>query len=255
VGGRKLQAMNRPILSAGSPRRQTAALVTTLALVMAQGAPARYTTQTLGCAAFQEQVRIRIRSQTGSVVREESAGRDGVLVIHAVRADSGFSVEAWYDSLSVWREGPEGRIAPETDGLVGGRWRGWLSDDGRYRASAAPFIPDDISEIAELNGLMDDFLPRLPGRPLGDGERYAWTRHTASDTTALPRDTVAVPVRREIEERGVLTWDRSGGPMRWERTLRLTVNVRPGGVIRRGMRSVITEEIRVTRVERPPACQ
>jgi hypothetical protein len=246
--------MNRPILSAGSPRRRTAALAT-LALILTQSAPARYTIQSLGCAAFLEQVRTQIRSQTGSVVREERAGRDGILVIHAVRADSGLALEAWYDSLTVWREGPEGRLAPETDGLVGGRWRGWLSDDGRYRGDATPFIPDDISEITELNGLMDDFLPRLPGRPLGAGERYAWTRHSASDTTALPRDTVAVPVRREIDEKGVLTWDRTFGPARWERTLTLTVRVNPGGVVRRGMRSAITEEIQVTRLERAPACQ
>jgi hypothetical protein len=247
--------MNRPIPSAGSPRRQRAALATTLALLLIQSAPARYTIQSLGCAAFLEQVRTQIRSHTGSVVREERAGRDGILVIHAVRADSGLSVEAWYDSLTVWREGPEGRIAPETDGLVGGRWRGWLSDDGRYRGDATPFIPDDISEIAELSGVMEDFLPRLPGRTLGAGERYAWTRHSASDTTAQPRDTVAVPVRREIDEKGELTWDRTFGPARWERTLVLTVRVNPGGAIRRGMRSAITEEIQVTRLERPPACQ
>ncbi len=223
--------------------------------MMTQSAPARYTLQSLGCVAFLEQARTQIRSQTGSVVREERAGRDGVLVIHAVQAESGFSVEAWYDSLTVWREGPEGRIAPETDGLVGGRWRGWLSDDGRYRGDATPFIPDEIAEIAELSGVMDDFLPRLPGRPLGGGERYAWTRHSASDTTALPRDTVAVPVRRDIAEKGVLTWDRTVGPARWERTLVLTVRVNPGGAVRRGLRSAITEEIQVTRLERAPACQ
>lgn len=241
--------------SAGSARRPTAALATMAALIMTQAGPARYTTQSLGCAAFLEQVRIRIRSQTGAVVREESGGRDGILALHAVRSDSGLSLEAWYDSLAVWREGPEGRIAPETDGLVGGRWRGWLSEDGRYRGSATPFIPDEIAEIAELNGLMDDFLPPLPGHPLRDGERYSWTRHSASDTTALPRDTVAVPVRREIEETGALTWDRTLGPMRWERTLVLTVNVKPGGAIRRGMKSVISEQIEVTRLERPPSCQ
>ena len=247
--------MNRPILSAGTPRRQTAALAAALALVVAQGGPARYTTQSLGCAAFLEQVRIRIRSQTGSVVREETAGRDGVLVIRAVQADSGLSIEAWYDSLYVWREGPEGRVAPETDGLVGGRWRGRLTDDGRYRGGETPFIPDAIAEIVDLNGLLDDFLPRLPARPLGQGERYSWTRRTASDTTALPRDTIAVPVRREIEEKGVLTWDRVRGPTRWERTLVLTVNVKPGGAIRRGMQSAIVEEIEVARLGRAPACQ
>jgi hypothetical protein len=255
VGVRKLQTMNRPILPAGSPRRQTAALVTSLALIITQSAPARYSIQSLGCAAFLEQVRTQIRSQTGSVVREERAGRDGILVIHAVRADSGLLVEAWYDSLTVWREGPEGRITPETDGLLGGRWRGRLREDGRYWGGETPFIPDDIGEIAELRGLMDDFLPRLPGRPLGAGERYAWTRHSASDTTALPRDTVAVPVRREIDEKGALIWDRTVGPARWERTLLLTVRVNPGGAIRRGMRSAITEEIQVTRLERAPACQ
>jgi hypothetical protein len=227
-----------------------AAWLAILPVVGAQVGPARYTPAQLACATFLEEVRTEIRSTIGTVVREERAGRDGVLVLRASGTDSLLDLTAWYDSLTVWREGPEGRITPDAEGLLGGRWRGTLDPTGRYASRMVPFIPDEVAEIAELRTVLDDFLPLLPGGALADGARHRWTRTSAADSTTVVQDTIAVPVRRESEEEGSLVWDQRQGPVRWERTLRLRGRIAPGGPFRRGVLTVVTQRVRVTRVER-----
>ncbi len=90
-----------------------------LPLASLQPAPARYTAAQFACATFLEEIRTEIRSTIGTVVREERAGRDGVLVLRATGSDSLLELTAWYDSLTVWREGPEGRFTPDARGCSG----------------------------------------------------------------------------------------------------------------------------------------
>ncbi len=224
--------------------------IVVLPLAGVQPAPARYTAAQLACATFLEEVRTEIRSTIGTVVREERAGRDGVLVLRAAGTDSLLDLTAWYDSLTVWREGPEGRITPDAEGLLGGRWRGTLDPTGRYASRMVPFIPDEVAEIADLRTVLDDFLPLLPGGALADDARYRWRRNSVADSTTVVQDTIAVPVRRESEEEGSLVWDQRQGPVRWERTLRLTARIAPGGPFRRGVLTVVTQRVRVERQAR-----
>lgn len=229
--------------------KSLAALLAVLPLASLQPAPARYSAAQFACATFLEEVRTEIRSTIGTVVREERAGRDGVLVLRAAGTDSLLDLTAWYDSLTVWREGPEGRVTPDAEGLLGGRWRGTLDPTGRYASRVVPFIPDEVAEIVELRTVLDDFLPLLPDGALADGARYRWTRNSAADSTTVVQDTIAVPVRRESEEEGSLVWDQRQGPVRWERTLRLTARIPPGGPFRRGVVTVVTQRVRVVRQE------
>ena len=215
----------------------------------AQPGVARYTATQLDCATYVEEVRTEIRSAVGSVVREERAGRDGVLMLRATETDSGLEVTAWYDSLIVWREGPEGRTSPDTEGLLGGRWRGTLAPDGRYTSRTSPFIPDEVAEIAELRGILDDFLPHLPDTVLVAGSQYQWARHATSDSTTVVQDSIAVPVRRETEESGSLEWNPGSGPARWNRTLRVTARIPPGKPFARGVVTVVVQRVRVERVK------
>jgi hypothetical protein len=229
----------------------------------------------LQCAAFLERVRSDIRNQTAGIVRLESAGRDGILVVRST-ADTGEMVlEAWYDSLSVWRDGPEGRLTPDTDGLLGGRWRGRLAGDGRFRVSAMPFVPDEVAEIVELAGVLDDFLPRLPTTPLRPGQavdagtarsirrladgpqgarRYAWTTRPLTDTTSIQQDTLSIPLERRVVEVGSMEWDPVRGPLRWERQLTLTARVDPKGPIRKAIHSVVNQRVRVERLPGAVQC-
>ncbi len=61
---------------------------------------------------------------------------------------AGFGGEAGglVDTLAVWREGAGGRLTPETDGVIGGRFRGLLTRQGGFAATDAPFVPDDLAQ-------------------------------------------------------------------------------------------------------------
>src|SRR5439155_20055617 len=102
------------------------------------------------CARFEENSRGRIVVETAGQRRQETVGRFGRWSVRARDSASSIALEAWYDSLSVWREGPAGKSIPNTDGLLGGRYRGVLTSAGRYAVLARPFIPDEVAEVAEL---------------------------------------------------------------------------------------------------------
>ena len=254
------------MLAAAVPGRQTPGLLGLLLAVIPQSPP-RYAPEMLACAAFREEVRSDIRNESGTIVREERAGRDGLLLVQAVRDDSGLALTAWYDSLLVYREGPEGRSVPDAEGLLGGRWRGTLTPLGRYRGNESPFIPDEVAEIADLRGMMGDFLPALvleasregSIRRIGDGthggapvERYAWSMKWRADTSGTMNDTLVVPMRRDFTEEGTLSWDRRRGPVAWDRTITVAGRIDPKGPIRRGIRSSVIQRVRVERIENRP---
>lgn len=244
-------------------------------LLLQAGAPDRYEARGLACVAFSEQVRTEISTQTGGARREERTGRDGILVLRSAPAGGGLGFEAWYDSLTVWRENRDGRLAPATDGLLGGRWRGSLAPDGQVTVVAAPFVPDDVAEVSDLRGLLADFFPRLAPRALrvggswtdsagyeirrggdaGPARRHGWTRTRESDSSWVERDSITVRVRRRAEEQGSVTWDPRRGPVRWSRTITERVELPAGGGVPRAIRSQAVQRIWVSRLDRPVVCQ
>ena len=226
-----------------------AGLVLLLPLLGAQGGPARYTEARLGCATFRETVETEIRTAVGTSAREERAGRAGVLLLRATAGDSGLEVLAWFDSLAVWREGPEGRSVPDTEGLLGGRWRGLLDSRGRYTGRIVPFIPDEVAGVAELRGILGDFFPLLPDSALGDGATWRWSTRTSGDSTTIAEDSLAIPVHRESIEAGSLVWSAAVGPVRWEREITVTANIPAGRPFPRGVVSVVRQVVRVERTD------
>lgn len=227
--------------------KNLAGLVLLLPLAGAQGGTARYTEARLACATFRETVATEIRTSLGTSVREERAGRAGVIALRASAGDSGLEVLAWFDSLSVWREGPEGRAVPDTEGLLGGRWRGLLDPRGRYSSRVVPFIPDEVAGVAELRGILQDFFPLLPDSALGDGATWRWSAQSASDSTTVVEDSLAIPVHRESTEAGSLVWNQGIGPVRWEREITVTASIPAGRPFPRGVVSVVKQLVRVER--------
>jgi hypothetical protein len=242
-------------------------------------APApRYTASLLACAVFAEQVRTDIRSQSGSAVVQDRAGRDGVLILHATSLGDSIALEAWYDSLAVWRQSREVRLTPDTEGLLGGRFRGTLSPTGEYRSRAVPFVPDEVAEIADLAGELDDFLPRLaptalaPGagyrdstgfrlRRLSDAttafgrvQRYEWTRAQKATSTRQAEDTIEVGVEEAHLETGSLVWSPRDGPISWTRRIVVNARIPARGPVKRSLHSQVQQEIWVTRRLGHPAC-
>lgn len=237
----------------------------------------RYTGALLACAVFDEQVRTAITSASGGATASDRAGRDGTLVLRAADSAGVLVVEAWYDSLAVWRDTGAGTERADPDGFVGGRYRGRLHPDGRYEPGARPFVPDALAALADLSVALDDFLPPLPPEPLDrrrawtglgleirrleDGrlggvpvERYRWTRASRRDQPVAANDSVAVAVQEESGEESELSWSPAHGPLAWHRKIRVRARVpaRPGVI--RAMTSTVEQEVWVTRRYGHPAC-
>jgi len=245
-------------------------LLVTTGGAYAQAPPAaarfRYTAPQLDCAEFTEHSTARLDSQTGTRVRRETITRDGLWRMRAT-AEPGLAVEAWYDSLSLARETAQGTLAPDTDGLLGGRYRGTLTPAGAYTARARPFIPDPVAEVADLSRAMEDLLPPLPPVPLAVGQR--WTDSTGLELRRLAdssgggrtirrlelhsrtesrqadirNDTLALPASQITEEEGRVAWDPDRGLLRRERHIVVETSVPAGGPLKQPLRSQLEQTV------------
>ncbi|MBA3497557.1 MAG: hypothetical protein H0T86_10660 [Gemmatimonadales bacterium] len=233
----------------------------------------RYTSAQLACVSFHERSRGRLYAQIGTRQRRETLQRDGVLRMRAAPAGSGIALEAWYDSLALSRESPETALVPDTDGLLGGRYRGRLTPMGGYTASVVPFVPDEIAEVAEMGGAMEDFLPPLPAIALAVGQRWADDRglelrrlpdsvagrrvvqrlelraRTASDTAAVRGTRTPLAAREVTTEEGQVDWDPRLGLLRRARRLVVETAVPAGGPVRLPLRSRLEQQVTVVRVK------
>lgn len=231
----------------------------------------RYGARQLDCTRWAEASRSRIETVTERASATASSGRDGRLILRARDTTGGVAVEAWYDSLAVWRRSGGDEVAPDTDGIIGGRYRGLLETHGGYVSRARPFVPDEIAEVAELAGILDDLLPPLPPRLLAPGT--AWrgegvTIRRLPDTLAAGRtllrfalegrsqrsetvphgDTVPVPVDQSITEAGQFLWDPGVGLVRRTREIVVETSIAAGGRVRLPVRSRVVQEVSLARL-------
>ena len=247
-------------------------LVVVLVVGVAPAAAAQapvYDAATLGCAQFGETVRSDVRTAMGSVRRNEMVARTGVLSVRAEPDSGGLRIEAWYDTLTVYRQGPEGRVEPDAEGILGGRYRGELGPQGEYVGGTVPFVPAALRDMFDFGRVLLHFFPPLPPRALRPGgewnddpgltiwrladsangrgavARYGWTRRSAWDEGVAAGDSTVRVHRTEIES-GAMQW--SNGPLGWTSTVRASVEL-PGA----GGRTEVVQEVSVTRL--PSACQ
>jgi hypothetical protein len=171
----------------------------------------------------------------------------------------------------LWRKSPETTIRPDTDGLLGGRYRSTLGSSGKYVSLAGPFIPDEVAEVAGMGTALDDFFPPLPTTSLRPGQ--AWTdsagvtlrrladsgmsgvplyrfeleieRDTSS--TPAPRDTTSLRLRQVSREQGSFVWHPSLGLLRRDRRIVVETSVPAGHTVRQAVRSRIEQRITVLR--------
>jgi hypothetical protein len=186
-------------------------------------------------------------------------------------------LEGWYDSLAIRRHTPGGDLVPDTDGLIGGRYRGRLAPAGQYEPSARPFIPDEVAEVADLSSALDDLLPPLPPRALRSGETWRGSQIAITrlaDTVAegrtllrfsldqerhaseaTPRgDTVPVALTQTTTEHGTFLWDPALGLVARQREIEVRTSIPAGGRIRAPVRSRVVQHIELTRLA-PSGCR
>jgi hypothetical protein len=237
-----------------------------------QNAAAGYHALQLDCGRFQRQARAEVTLEAGRQRSKETTGHEGVMIVRATGSDSLIHLEAWFDSLHVWREGSGQRMDPDTDGLIGGRYRGVLSPTGGFRSTDTPFIPDEVAQVADLSGELADLLPPVPPIPLDPGrswrddlgtvitrlpdetlearrtERFRLVRRfTGTEHRMLPDSTEVTATRTETET-GTIDWLTELGPVRWERDITDQIDVPTGGTVRQPFRSRIEQHILTTRL-------
>lgn len=233
-----------------------------------RGAPApfRYTAAQLDCATFLERSRARLVAETGGRRRRETLVRSGVLRFRARPAGDDVAIEAWYDSLAVSRESPEATLVPDTGGLIGGRFRGTLSPFGRYTVVARPFVPDEVAEVADVGGALEDLLPPLP--PRAPGVAQSWTDgaglelrrladstangrtirrlvlrlRSRTDTASIRGDTTRLPAAEVTTEEGRVDWDAERGLLRRTRHIVIETSVPAGGPLKLPFRSRLEQD-------------
>ncbi len=257
----------------------TALLAFRAGSAVAQGgtAPA-YRAAQFACAGIRETARTELETQSGGRQGTATTGRDGVLRLAGREDSGGVAIEAWYDSLGVWRTTGGATLAPDADGVLGGRFRGLLAPDGAWSARARPFVPDEVREVTDLAAVLDDLLPRLPPRPLAIGERwrpegpdgggreierladsaggrverYRVTREVDGEPVAAPDDSLLGGATRSVEDRGVVAWDPARGLLRYDRRLEVQLDVPPGPG-RRALRSLVRQRVVLARLPDDPA--
>jgi hypothetical protein len=216
-----------------------------------------------------------LEAEIGLRRRRETLARDGLWRVRGLPAPAGTTIEAWYDSLALSRTSPEGTLKPDTDGLLGGRYRGTLSPAGSYASDARPFVPDEVAEVADLGAAMGDLLPPLPPAALAVGERWgdsaglelrrlpdsvaggrtvqrlALRSRTANDRATVRGDTTAIAARQVTVEDGEVAWDPTAGLLRRTRHIVVETSVPAGGPLRAPLRSRLEQDVVLERVSHP----
>jgi hypothetical protein len=231
----------------------------------------RYSVRQLNCSRFLERSESRILTQSGHRDQEQTSGRAGVWRFKVTGGDRGLELEGWLDSLEVWRRSAEATIRPDTDGLIGGRYRGGLSPRGEYSSRANPFIPDEVAEIAGMATALNDFFPPLPPRPLKRGEswnssagvtiqrmpdsalsgvplyRFRLQQKQETRTGGDASDSLQVPTHQVLEEDGAYTWHPLLGMIERERRIVIETTVPASRSVPQAIRSKIRQHVRVVR--------
>ena len=182
-------------------------------------------------------------------------------------------MEGWYDSLAISRRTPAGELIPDTDGLIGGRYRGRLDSTGQYAPEVRPYVPDEVAEVADLSAALDDLFPPLPPAPLRPGRswqgpdltisrladtvvggrallRFAVDQRRRANETTPRGDTVPVAMTQTTTEQGTLLWDPQVGLVGREREITIETSIPAAGRIRAPVRSRVVQHVSLTRL--PP---
>jgi hypothetical protein len=225
----------------------------------------RYRAAQLDCARFAETARSEIATSTPRGSGEGAAERAAVWQFRASDSAGAVALEGWYDSLALRRHTPAGDLIPDTDGLIGGRYRGRLGGTGHYEPATRPYIPDEVAEVADLSAGLDDLFPPLPPVPLitrladsvvaGRAVLHFSLDLRARASETVPRgDTVPVALTQTSTEQGDVLWDPETGLVARRREIVVETSIPAGGRIRTPVRSRIVQRVTLSRL-RSPACR
>lgn len=144
------------------------AIATPVAL-SAQVAYARPTTDTL---RFHEVTSTEITLQGPQGEMQLEATHDAIIGIRFLGGDSAI---AWYDTVAISLDTPQGTQRPSMTTLVGKPFRLRFDPRGGVRVLSAPALTPEIRSVSDLTRQFDDFFPRLPRTDLTVGKAWSDT--------------------------------------------------------------------------------
>ena len=225
----------------------------------------------LQCAQFLETSQTSIVTQTGRQSREQTIERRAVWQFRAQPANTGVALTGWLDTLILLRRSPKTTIRPDTDGLIGGRYRGVLRPGGKYLTRVQPFVTAEVAEVSDMAKALNDLFPELPPDPLHPGEVWTDTsglriqRMSDSALSGLPlyryaleatRKTRSVPVQYDTipltleqisRERGTFVWHPGLGLLRRDRTIVVETSVPASRAVPQPVRARAEQRISLSR--------
>jgi hypothetical protein len=256
------------------------ALCAALALAAAPSARAQsYTAAQLDCTRFRESAHSDIETATAGRIRRAIAEREGSWSFRARDTAEGLVLEGWYDSLALRHGSGDSLTVPDTDGIIGGRYRGLLHPAGEYHPLATPFVPDEVAEAADAAAFADDLLPRLPPSPLAVGarwsdgaglelerladsvgagrplQRYALRRRSEISEAVPAGDSVPVPLKQTSVDQSRIVWDPARGLLLRARERVIEASIPAGGRIRTPVRSRVVQRAQLLRVASSDSCR
>jgi hypothetical protein len=228
-----------------------------LALALFAAAPLRpcaaqapsYVPAQLACVQFEVRVATSVTTDLQGRRQVEELRREGRLSVRGTAADGGIAIEAWWDSLVLWRRAEGRMVRPDADGILGGRYRGVLSASGHFTRSSAPWIPDEMAEVSDLSVALDDFFPdfsagtvrRLGRTRAGERFRLFYSKEVEGPVTSER----PFAVHESESSDGIAVWDREG-LVSWDR--KVTAETRVAETPRRNFRSTVVQGIELRRV-------
>ena len=93
----------------------------------------------------------------------------------------GDSARAWFESLSLVAQTPQGEQKPSTDAVLRKPFRLGFDARGRVKLVEAPAIPPELAAFGDLANEFTDLFLRLPAKPLRIGQTWTDTL-TRSDS-------------------------------------------------------------------------
>jgi hypothetical protein len=238
-----------------------------------------YSYNQLHCARFLETAESKILTLAGGRTRNQTSTRRGVWQFRALPMRRDVALEGWLDSLTVTRRSEETAISPDTDGLLGGRYRGTLSARGIYTSRNRPFVPDEVAEVAGMHNALDDFFPPLPTRELREGEiwtdskgltirrlpdsalsgvplyRFQLERRGEARSAETPADTLPLRLQQKSSEQSEFVWHPHLGLLSRDRRIVVETTVPPSRSVYQAVRSKVEQRITLVRDLDPQSCR
>lgn len=138
---------------------------------------------------------VEIDTPQGTIVAEST--HDAV-----VRLTSGApgSVAAWFTSLVVGSNGPNGNVTPDTEPLLGQPYMLQVTGTGDVETRSAPEPPAEVQAVTDLYHQFRDFLIRVPAERPTEGTEWADT--LVSNESGIPETEQILWAVRRYEAEG-----------------------------------------------------